>query len=250
MARLLKVLKCSYCGAPIKYQMGEMILTCPYCGYTSLVDQSKAFQFEHYMFVPTVNEDEAKGIIERWIEDSYLLPTKVFRKARLLSMRHKMLPFWEIWLKTTCSFKGLNYRLGEEKTIEENFSWSGFVLVYGRKAEDFPPVHIELEESKDVFDVTKLPKDISIFNAELDEEEAVQRAKETVEKRLMERVRDAVDEVIDVRYGHEIVSPSVYVHIPFWVAEYEYKGGVYQIIINEVDKEVLTAEYPEDIDFL
>ena len=58
-------IRCSHCGAPVEFKPGEIIATCKYCGFTTVIETGQAFTFEHSLLM---NEyDETQLWIQFWL---------------------------------------------------------------------------------------------------------------------------------------------------------------------------------------
>ena len=72
MDAVAQEIRCSHCGAPVEFKPGEIIATCKYCGFTTVIETGQAFTFEHSLIL---NEFDLKSIdepIQAWM--SWRLP--------------------------------------------------------------------------------------------------------------------------------------------------------------------------------
>ena len=44
-------IRCSHCGAPVEFKPGEIVATCKYCGFTTVIETGQAFTFEHSLLL-------------------------------------------------------------------------------------------------------------------------------------------------------------------------------------------------------
>ena len=51
MATIAQEIRCSHCGAPVEFKPGEIIATCKYCGFTTVIETGQAFTFEHSLLM-------------------------------------------------------------------------------------------------------------------------------------------------------------------------------------------------------
>ena len=51
MTNIAQEIKCSHCGAPVEFKPGEIIATCKYCGFTTVIETGQAFTFEHSLIL-------------------------------------------------------------------------------------------------------------------------------------------------------------------------------------------------------
>ncbi len=88
-------LKCPGCGAPIKPQIGEMIITCEYCGASiSLVNEGwKSIESNTMLPLKIQTEDEAISII-RGLMDKGLLRRHIEEKSTNEGIFLSIVPYW------------------------------------------------------------------------------------------------------------------------------------------------------------
>ncbi len=61
MSRIVSDIECPNCGAPLKLSPGELVATCRYCGYTSVVGANTPFQLEHSLIVNELDSDRLQN---------------------------------------------------------------------------------------------------------------------------------------------------------------------------------------------
>ncbi|MGD0422638.1 MAG: hypothetical protein ABSA92_04180, partial [Candidatus Bathyarchaeia archaeon] len=74
MVEIASQINCSHCGAPLPVQPGEIIVTCNYCGFTSVIETGKAFEFEHSLIMNTVQTDLVFARVRNWMGNSFMAP--------------------------------------------------------------------------------------------------------------------------------------------------------------------------------
>jgi len=80
---IVKELSCSYCGAPISFEPGEIIATCKYCGYTVVIETGKAFTFEHSMLLNKYDPTRIEEPVKNWMSSGFLKPADLSKKATI-----------------------------------------------------------------------------------------------------------------------------------------------------------------------
>src|SRR6266480_4080693 len=55
MSQIVSEIKCPNCGAQLNLSPGELVATCRYCGYTSVVGANSPFQLQHSLIVNNLN---------------------------------------------------------------------------------------------------------------------------------------------------------------------------------------------------
>lgn len=88
-------LKCPGCGAPIKPQFGEMVITCEYCGTTvSLVNEGWKNIKKHTMLPITVaTQDQAMSHLKNTM-DHGMLRRHLEEKSKLDTLNLGYIPYW------------------------------------------------------------------------------------------------------------------------------------------------------------
>jgi DNA-directed RNA polymerase subunit RPC12/RpoP len=84
-------LHCTQCGGELHPDEGQIFLTCPYCGAAVFVDKSQVVF--HWYLAPTLDEDEARASLARWMAGNQTVKD-LDKKARLLSNAFEYFPVW------------------------------------------------------------------------------------------------------------------------------------------------------------
>lgn len=85
------VLTCTQCGGELHPEEGQTFLTCPYCSATVYLDKSRVVF--HWSLAPTLNEDQAKGALARWMAGNQTVKD-LDKKAHLLGVSFQYFPVW------------------------------------------------------------------------------------------------------------------------------------------------------------
>jgi hypothetical protein len=128
----------------------------------------------------------------------------------------------------------------KEGTIEKEYDW----LVLARKATDFPTkdYHVPLE-GKVPFDFRRIEGFAKVLNSEIDKDEGVESAKVQVEELHRFLAQQDIDKIIEMKTGFS-VEHVVYLHAPVWFVKYEYKGEVYQLLVDGATGTVIKGGIP------
>ncbi len=84
-------LTCSQCGGELHPQEGQVFITCPYCSATVFIDKSQVVF--HWSLAPTLNENQARGELARWMAGNQTVKD-LDKKARLVSSVFQYFPMW------------------------------------------------------------------------------------------------------------------------------------------------------------
>jgi DNA-directed RNA polymerase subunit RPC12/RpoP len=237
-------IKCPHCGAPIQFKPGEILATCKYCGYTVVVETGKTFDFEHSVLLNKYDETQVEETVRDWMREGFLKPKDLARKSKINEKSLMYLPFWVVSVKAKTGYKGVFERIApamvKEGTIEKEYDW----LVLARKATDFPTkdYHVPVE-GKVPFDFRRIEGFAKVLNSEIDKDEGVESAKVQIEELHRFLAQQDIDKIIEMKTDFS-VEHVVYLHAPVWFVKYEYKGEVYQLLVDGATGTVIKGGIP------
>ncbi len=245
MSKIVSEINCPNCGAPLNLSPGEIVATCRYCGYTSLVGANTPFQLDHSLILNELDTVRVTQDLQDWMRSGFMKPGDLAKKSKITLMELRYLPFWVVPLTATSAYEGVLERISppmsRKGTIQNDYDW----LVLGRKAAEFPTRDYRVPaEGKIPFDFTKIEQQSKFLNSELDSQEAVQHAKGEVEENQRFLLKQEVDEVTRFDTTFNVEKPT-YLHAPLWFAQYEYKGRSYNAIIDGSNGTMIRADIPQ-----
>ena len=245
MSQIVSEIKCPNCGAQLNLSPGELVATCRYCGYTSVVGANAPFQLQHSLIVNNLNNTRVTQDLQDWMRSGFMKPGDLAKKSKLTMLELRYLPFWLVPLTATSTYEGMLERISpaiiRKGTIQNEYDW----LVLGRKAAEFPTRDYRVPtEGKIPFDFTKIEGQATFLNSELDSDEAVIRAKDEVEENQRFLLKQEVDQVTRLNTSFSVEKPT-YLHAPLWFVHYEYKGKNYSAIIDGSTGSVIQADIPQ-----
>jgi len=248
MSQIVSEIKCPNCGAQLNLSPGELVATCRYCGYTSVVGANAPFQLQHSLIVNNLNNTRVTQDLQDWMRSGFMKPGDLAKKSKLTMLELRYLPFWLVPLTATSTYEGMLERISpaiiRKGTIQNEYDW----LVLGRKAAEFPTRDYRVPtEGKIPFDFTKIEGQATFLNSELDSDEAVIRAKDEVEENQRFLLKQEVDQVTQFDTSFT-VEKATYLHAPLWFVQYEYKGKSYSAIIDGSTGSIIRADIPQ-VDF-
>ncbi len=82
---------CTQCGGELHPDEGQIFLTCPYCGSTVFLD--KAQVVFHWYLAATLNDNEARGALARWMSGNQTVKD-LDKKATLAGRTFEYFPLW------------------------------------------------------------------------------------------------------------------------------------------------------------
>jgi hypothetical protein len=244
MVAVTSQISCSHCGAPLQVQPGEILITCGYCGFTSVVETGKAFEFEHSLILNTLPPAQVFDTIKGWMKNSFVAPKDLSKKSSLIEQNLVYLPFWVVSGEATSHYKGIFERISppEEKEgdIINHYDW----MVLARTQTDFPTRSYHLSmEGKIPFEATKIEKGAKVLNSEMSADDAVEHARDEVSNLHQYLAKDRVDKIADIKTNFEI-SGTYYLHAPVWFLTYAYKDKRYQVLLDGASGQIIKGDLP------
>jgi DNA-directed RNA polymerase subunit RPC12/RpoP len=241
---IVQEIRCSTCGAPIKFSPGEIIATCAYCGFTQVIETGKAFVFDHSLIVNEYSPEQVDEMVQNWMKSGFVKPGNMAKASKILERNLLYLPFWLIPITATTDYKGIFERLTppvvKEGKIEKKYNW----LVLGRKATDFPTREYDVPlEGKIPYDFKRIEGYAKVLNSEIERDDALDVARQQIEESHRFLIKQDIDRVIEVKTDFE-TSESVYLHAPVWRIVYEYKDGRYGIWLDGATGAIIQGDIP------
>jgi hypothetical protein len=237
-------IRCSNCGGPIEFKPGEILATCRYCGFLTVIETGKPFDFEHSLLQNKFDNEQIDGAIKNWMRSGFLKPSDLARKSKIEEKALIYLPFWVVSVEVTSKYKGIFERIAppivKEGEIEKEYNW----LVLARKASDFPTREYDVPlEGKIPYDFRKIEEFAKVLNSEIERAEATDLARQQIEAQQRYLLQKDVDRIIEmsVEFNEKQI---VYLHAPLWFIKYVYKGVSYQLIIDGVSGVAVKGDIP------
>jgi hypothetical protein len=239
-----QTIRCSNCGAPVEFQPGELVATCKYCGFTTVIETGQAFVFEHSLLTNRFDEVQIDKPIKDWMTSGFLKPGDLARKSKITEKQLVYLPFWVVSIGVKTTYKGVFERVAppvvKDGTLEKEYNW----LVLAREASDFPAREYDVPlEGKIPYDFRKIEGFAKILNSEIEREEALELAEQQIDAHHRFLLQQDVDKIIEMKNEFN-VKQMVYLHAPVWFIKYEYKGNAYRLIIDGVTGMALKGDIP------
>jgi hypothetical protein len=237
-------IRCSHCGAPVEFKPGEIIATCKYCGFTTVIETGEAFNFEHSLLLNKYNLTQVDELIRDWMRSGFMKPSDLAKKSKVLEKNLIYLPFWVVSVEAKTSYKGIFERIAppivKDGKIQKEYNW----LVLAREAAGFPTREYDVPlEGKVPYDFRKIEGFAKVLNSEIDREEALELAKQQIEVNHRYLLKQDVDRIIEIHTELNI-KQVVYLHAPVWFIKYKYKDKTYQLIIDGAAGTALKGDIP------
>lgn len=237
-------IRCSHCGAPVEFKPGEIFATCKYCGFTTVIETGQAFNFEHSLMLNNYGAAQMENLVRDWMRSGFMKPGDLAKKSKITEESLIYLPFWVVSAKATTKYKGIFERISppivKEGKIEKEYNW----LVLAREASDFPTREFDVPlAGKIPYDFRKIEGFAKVLNSEITKDEALNLAKQQIENHHRFLLQQDIDRVVELSTSLELIQ-MVYLHAPIWFIKYQYKGSMYQLIIDGSTGNALKGDIP------
>jgi hypothetical protein len=244
MPYITKKISCNNCGAPLKTQTDDVVVTCTYCGSTQMIDIGKPFILSHSLLPLKYDENTINDVITDWMKKGFLKPDDLVRKSKIESAELEYLPFWIISVKTQTDYNGIFERITPSVVKNDSFSREYNWRVLGRRGTRFPIKEFDIPLKRRIpFEFNQLPRGAKMLNSEIDEEEAKNLTKQQIEELQKFLILKDVDRITDFKIKFDF-DEIVYLHTPVWFIKYKYKGKFFEIAIDACSGSVIKGEFP------
>jgi hypothetical protein len=238
-------IRCSHCGAPVEFKPGELIATCKYCGFTTVIETGTPFNFEHSLLLNKYDLTQADTLIKDWMRSGFMKPGDLARKSKITEKNLVYLPFWVVSVEAKTSYKGIFERVAppvvKEGQIQQEYNW----LVLAREAARFPTREYDVPlKGKIPFDFRKIEGFAKVLNSEIERDEALELAKQQIEAHHRYLLQQDVDKIVEMKNDFN-VKQSVYLHAPIFFIKYDYRGQSYQLLLDGATGVVIKGEIPQ-----
>ena len=244
MDSVAQEIKCSHCGAPVEFNPGEIVATCKYCGFTTVIETGQAFTFEHSLILNTFDMASIEKPIKDWMTGGFLKPGDLARKSKLNEKTLEYLPFWVATVEAKSTYKGIFERIApaivKEGTLSKDYEW----VVLAREAADFPTREYQVPlQGKIPYDFRRIEGFAKVLNSEVDRDEAIELTRTQIDNHHRFLLQQDVDRIIEIKTEIN-VKQMVYLHAPIWFIKYEYKSNLYQLIFDGASGSVVKGDIP------
>src|SRR5437764_15370998 len=93
MSQIVSEIKCPNCGAQLNLSPGELVATCRYCGYTSVVGASAPFQLQRSLIVNNLNNARINQDLQDCMRSGFMKPGDRARRSKLTMDEPRYLTF-------------------------------------------------------------------------------------------------------------------------------------------------------------
>jgi hypothetical protein len=237
-------IRCSHCGAPVDFNPGELIATCKYCGFTTVIETGQAFNFEHSLLLNNYSLEQITALVRDWMRSGFMKPGDLSRKSKIVESSLVYLPFWIVTVQSQTKYKGIFERISpaivKEGQIQKEYNW----LVLARQAADFPTREYDVPlAGKIPYDFRKIEGFAKLLNSEIDRDQALELARQQIDMHHQFLLQQEVDKIIESTTTIDL-KQLVYLHAPIWFIKYDYKNNQYNMIVDGSSGSVIKGDIP------
>ena len=135
---------------------------------------------------------------------------------------------------------GMGMGGGVKKTeeIDENYN---FPLIALKALSDYQPREYQFNlEGRELFDISKLPKDVRILNGDISEDVAKSQAKTLVEQLQSQKAHEKFHMIQSIHTDSDVGDVEL-LHAPVWFAKYARKGNKIVLVIDANSGRVINS---------
>jgi hypothetical protein len=178
------------------------------------------------------------------MSSGFMKPSDLAKKSKITEKNLVYLPFWVVSVEATTKYKGIFERISppivKEGQIQKEYNW----LVLAREAAGFPTREYDVPlAGKIPYDFRKIEGFAKLLNSEMDRDEALEIAKQQIEAHHRFLLQQDIDKIVEATTSVNL-KQMVYLHAPIWFIKYQYKGNMYQLIIDGATGMALKGDIP------
>jgi LSD1 subclass zinc finger protein len=151
-------ISCENCGAPLEYMEGEAVITCGFCGTTTMLagyDNIVVVRSQH-MLPPTVDRGQVEVCARNWLSRGFFKASGLKRGASITSVESLVLPYWIVRCSATTMWRGQRKKTRTTGSGDDKRTETYWEPVSGRFSEDYTwPVYAR-ENREEFWGVTNL----------------------------------------------------------------------------------------------
>jgi hypothetical protein len=135
---------------------------------------------------------------------------------------------------------GMGMGGGMKKTeqLDENYN---FPVIALKALTDYQPRDYQFNlEGRELFDISKLPKDVKILNGDISEEVAKSQAKTLVDQLQSQKAHSQYHMIQSIHTDSDVGDVEL-LHAPVWFSKYDHKGNKIVLVIDANSGRVINS---------
>jgi len=127
---------------------------------------------------------------------------------------------------------------GNAQQMDENYN---FPVIALKALTDYQPRDFQFNlEGRELFDISKLPKDVKILNGDVSEENAKAEAKTLVDQLQSQKAHAKYQQIQSIKTESDVGDTEL-LHVPVWFAKYDNKGKKIVLVIDANSGKVING---------
>jgi hypothetical protein len=107
MTEIAEKVNCPNCGAPLKLEAGEVIITCEYCGNAMNMAVGKKYFLRHSIIPNNYSQEQISQMARQWMGGGFLKPEDLAKRATIRKLSLVFLPFFIIHVSAHSNYEGV-----------------------------------------------------------------------------------------------------------------------------------------------
>ena len=136
---------------------------------------------------------------------------------------------------------GMGYGGGGMRKTEQMDENYNFPVIALKALTDYQPREYQFNlEGRELFDISKLPKDVKILNGDISEDVAKSQAKTLVDQLQSQKAHEKYHMIQSIHTDSDVGDVEL-LHAPVWFAKYDHKGNKIVLVIDANSGRVINS---------
>lgn len=244
MTEIAEKVNCTNCGAPLKLDAGEVIVTCEFCGAALNMAVGRKYFLRHSIIPNKYTSEQISSMAKQWMASGFLKPEDLKRRSSIRESSLVFLPFFVVHVSAHSKYEGMLTRTGQNIPKKGDFTREYHWKILGRRASKFPTKEYEIPLSGKVdFDLAHVSKEAKFLNSEMDEKEAHSLLTQEIKEHHRYLLSSEMDILQSIDTALDIKNTE-FVHAPVWFLKYDYKGKLYELLFDGASGNTIKGDIP------
>jgi hypothetical protein len=240
-------LTCPKCGGTISIPEGQVIVQCPFCDLRSVVHGERGLH--RYQVACRVTQQQAISTMYQFLGGSLAIARDVKGKAQVTEAFVAYLPFWMAWgrvmgwifgEKEVGSGDNHHYEPREVRVVND-MTWNGAACDVGEFGVNQVPVS---DQQLEAFNPDILHRTGLVFEPVGSVTDAQNAA--NIDFQTSIRSQANLDRISQM-FVRTVRSHMGVVYFPLWVIRYQYRGRIFQVVVDGSSGKVLFGKAPGNV---
>jgi ribosomal protein L40E len=135
---------------------------------------------------------------------------------------------------------GMGYGGGMRKQEQLDMNYN-FPVIALKALSDYQPREYQFSlDNRELFDISKLPKDVKILNGDISEEVAKSQAKTLVDQLQAQKAHEKYHMIQSIHTDSDIGDVEL-LHVPVWFSKFDHKGNKIVLVVDANSGKVINS---------